>query len=316
MPAYISLDPLLPWFQVARPVPWAVEFGRSADLELEIGSGLGDFLVQRAGAHPHKNFVGLDLRWVPVRRALRKIALAGLGNVRVLKANAWTALERLFEEASLSAVYALFPCPWPKKTHVRHRLFSEAFFRLLNSRLKPAGEVLIVTDHRPYAEWMEAQCLGTGFRVRTAAMPPRFRTKYEKKWQALGQDSFYELRLVKITHFPVAAQEDAALKTHRVSHFNPERFFPAGCRGEITVEFKEVLYDPRALKGMARTLVSENRLLQHLWIEIVWKEGSWQVHPSRGSSFLPTAGIQLALDAVRDAVQRSALPATGHPARP
>ncbi len=82
-PSYISLWPVIPWIQQKRPVEWDNFFGRSAELELEIGFGLGDFLVRQAREHPDTNFVGIELGWVPVRRALRKSALASVRNVRI-----------------------------------------------------------------------------------------------------------------------------------------------------------------------------------------------------------------------------------------
>ncbi|MBU4426474.1 MAG: tRNA (guanosine(46)-N7)-methyltransferase TrmB, partial [Proteobacteria bacterium] len=78
---YLSLNPFIPWMKEKHPVEWPKKFGRSAELEVEIGFGLGDFLVQQAQAHPEKDFLGIELGWVFIRRALRKIALAGVKNV-------------------------------------------------------------------------------------------------------------------------------------------------------------------------------------------------------------------------------------------
>ncbi len=84
---YLSLNPFIPWMKEKHPVEWPKKFGRSAELEVEIGFGLGDFLVQQAQAHPEKDFLGIELGWVYIRRALRKIALAGVKNVRVMQAD-------------------------------------------------------------------------------------------------------------------------------------------------------------------------------------------------------------------------------------
>ena len=75
---YLSLNPFIPWMKEKHPVEWPKKFGRSAELEVEIGFGLGDFLVQQAQAHPEKDFLGIELGWVFIRRALRKITLAGV----------------------------------------------------------------------------------------------------------------------------------------------------------------------------------------------------------------------------------------------
>ncbi|MFX5157833.1 methyltransferase domain-containing protein, partial [Acinetobacter baumannii] len=84
---------------------------------LEIGFGNGDYLVARAQQYPERDFVGIELEWEGVQRALRKIAGAGLRNVRVLLGDARPILGRAIPLQSLTRIYALFPCPWPKKHH-------------------------------------------------------------------------------------------------------------------------------------------------------------------------------------------------------
>jgi len=298
---YISLRPFISWKEMKRPFDRDAVFGRFAPIYMEIGFGLGDFLVDQALKHPDRDFIGIELSWPTVRRALRKIALARARNVRVIRAPAKVALERIFPEKSLAGVYAIFPCPWPKKKHVQHRLFSSAFLSLLNSRLMDGGETLVVTDHLPYHEWIIEQVSGTGFEARPAIVPPKFSTKYERKWQGLGQDRFYELRLIKRKHIRISFKEDAQLIAHRIPEFAPERFRFRGSRGEIVVEGKEFLYDPERQKAMMRCLAGEDGWFQEFWIEIVRLEGAWHIRPAKGCNIVPTVSLQCALDLVRDA---------------
>jgi tRNA (guanine-N7-)-methyltransferase len=299
---YLSLEPFVFWRQEKRPLDWDEKFGRAAELELEIGFGLGDFLVRRAQALPHINFVGIELRWHLVRLALRKIALAGLANVRVLQVDARLALERVFAEESLNRVRALFPCPWPKERHVKHRLFSTPFLRLLNSRLKTMGEAIITTDHRPFFEWVQSQLPTAGFDARPVFISPQSRTKYERKWQERGQERFYELCLTKYRHVEIPAKEERHLRTYAVTRFDPEHFRPENQHDKIIVEFREIMYDPRREKALVRCLVVEENFAQNIWIEITKKGQRWVIRPAQGSCFVPTAGAQLALDGVRDAI--------------
>ena len=142
---YLSFKPFLPWRNVERPVDWRAQFGSQAPLEVEIGFGNGEFLVRRAQERPERHFVGIELEWASVQRALRRLAQAQATNVRLLLVDAHLALQRLFPPLALQRVYSLFPCPWPKERHAKHRLFSHTFLTLLNSRLQPDGEVLVVT---------------------------------------------------------------------------------------------------------------------------------------------------------------------------
>lgn len=99
--SYLSLNPFIPCMKKKHPVEWPSKFGRSAELEVEIGFGLGDFLIQQAQTPPEKDYLGIELGWVYVRRTLRKINLAGVKNVRVIQADIRVALERAFLEKGM-----------------------------------------------------------------------------------------------------------------------------------------------------------------------------------------------------------------------
>lgn len=294
------------WQQISRPADWAEIFGREARLEIEIGFGNGEFLVQRAQAQPLTNFVGMELEWASVQRALRRLAQIGLTNVRLLQVDARIALERLMASRTVAHIYTLFPCPWPKERHVKHRIFGHTFLKLLNSRLQPEGTAQLVTDHRPYMEWILEQVDGTRFDVRCKPIPPTYRTKYEQKWLDKGQEEFYDIQLRKQHDQPIPHIEDVALQTHRLDHFEALNFELISERGAISVEFKEFLFDPARQRGMVWVFAIEESLTQNFWIEIAHHEHRWYIRPARGCSVIPTASVQRALDLVRDAAQRSA----------
>jgi hypothetical protein len=99
--SYPSLKAFIPWMKETHPVEWSEIFGRSAELEVEIGFGLGDFLIQQAQIHPDRDYLGIELGWGYVRRTLRKISLADVKNVRVMQADIRVALERAFLEKGM-----------------------------------------------------------------------------------------------------------------------------------------------------------------------------------------------------------------------
>jgi tRNA (guanine-N7-)-methyltransferase len=303
-PRDFSLKPFIFWLKAERPIDWQRRFGRETILELEIGFGYGEFLVQLAPKYPERNFVGLELRWAAIRKALRNIAQARAHNVRLMHVDARVALERLFLPKSLHRVHALFPDPWPKKRHAKRRLFSHAFLTLLNSRLAGGGETLIMTDCQPYLNWILEQVPGTGFEAYPKSIPPRFGTKYESKWHESGQKEFCELRLLKQEHVEIPLKEDTPLVTYYVEHFDPDNFRPVNERGDTVAEFKEFLYDPKRQKGMVMVVVAEENLTQHVWIEIGQKRGRWYIRPSKGCGVVSSTGVQRALDLVRDATHR------------
>lgn len=310
-PRYRSLKPLILWKQVEQPVRWEERFERVAPLEVEIGFGSGDYLVRRAGEHPEIDFVGIEVEWLCMQRALRKVAQAGLSNVRLILGEATPVLNFLFTPASVSRFYALFPCPWPKEKHVKHRLFNTRFLRLLHSRLDlqafGAG-VQIVTDFAPFRDWVLAQVPGSGFEGEQQTIPPGFGTKYERKWMEEGQSEFYELRLHPLPFAHEQHKGERKLETYRIAQFDPAHFAPISTRGEMVVEFKEFLYDPVRKRGMQRAIVVEEGVLQDFWIEIAFAKQAWAIRPAAGCGVVPTVGVQRALDLVRDAVEASARP--------
>jgi len=272
---------------------------------VEIGFGLGDFLVRQAVEHPDWGIIGLEKGWICIRRTLRKIGLNGVRNVKLVQMDAHLAINRLFTSCSITSIDSLFPCPWPKRRHLQNRLFSRDFLKSMNNRLVPGGAARIVTDHKGYLEWMVTQTSYTGFAVFSKRTAPRFATKYERKWLDLGVERFFELHLVKEDHIPLPLKEDIPLKTHRVAHFNHKRFLPSGCRGHIIVEFKDYLFDAGREKGMTRSVVLESGMKQDFWIEIQRRGNYWHIHPAKGCGIIPSAGVQRALDLVKEAADQT-----------
>lgn len=294
---YISLKPLVPVTADAFPLDQEALFGRTGLWEVEIGFGNGDYLVRQARENPGTDFLGLELTWRPVKSALRKISLAGAANVRLMACDARIAFEYGFTPKSLRRIWALFPYPWPKKRHVRHRLFSRSFLRLMNNRMAEGGEFFMVTDDTAFGEWVAREVPGTGFHAEQRSGPPRFGTKFEKIWQAGGKREFTELSLKKTEHIPLELEETVPMRTHRVKAFSPRTYKPEGTTGrELTVRFTEFLFDPEKKKGMQFVLVSEDGRTQHFWIEIAKKGDGWLIRPAAGSPLLPTKGVQAALD--------------------
>ena len=193
----MSFEPFLSWRHVQLPVDWTQQFGSRAPLEVEIGFGNGEYLVRQAQQQPERHFVGVELEWASMQRALRRAAGVQVPNVRLLLIDAHLAMQRLFPPLAVQRVYSLFPCPWPKERHAKHRLFSHSFLRLLNNRLRPDGEASIVTDHEAYLRWVLEQIPGSGLEGEWQVTEPHFHTKYERKWVASGQQKFYEIAVAK-----------------------------------------------------------------------------------------------------------------------
>ncbi len=299
----ISKKSFISQYNSQRPIDWTGCFANAQPLEIEIGSGLGETLLRNAKANPDRNYIGIERDWKRVKRTLRKIK--GIDNIRVLQVDAHAALARLVKEKTINRIYSLFPCPWPKKGHEKHRLFSCEYLRLMNSRLMDGGSAQIVTDYLPFFDWICGQVPGTGFRMEKEITPPRFDTKFERKWRATGQKEFYQLTLLKNEHVPIPLEEDQELKAYFLNSFLPDSFECRDITGEESIILKDFIFDAKREKGMIHLVVSETDITQHLWVIIVKGKNGWCVAKAEGHTVLPTKGVARAIKHVAEEIKRA-----------
>lgn len=116
----------------------------------EIGSGHGHFLNAYAAAHPDQLCLGIDIVGERVERAVKKRDRAKLANLHFIHAEARLFLETLPDDARISTVFLLFPDPWPKLRHNKHRILQPSFLRAVASHAEPECPLYFRTDFTPY----------------------------------------------------------------------------------------------------------------------------------------------------------------------
>lgn len=121
-----------------------------ADFVWEVGCGHGHFLTAYAQAHPERLCVGIDLASDRIARAIRKRDRARLANLYFLQAEARFFLESLPLKVRFSDVFILFPDPWPKLRHHKHRILQPSFLDAVADRMGVGGRLLFRTDYAPY----------------------------------------------------------------------------------------------------------------------------------------------------------------------
>ena len=134
----------------AGPMDLAAIFGNARPVEVEIGTGKGGFLLERATARPELNFLGIEYAPAYCNYAADRFRRAGLENVRMLAADAAHCFKVCLVPGSLLRVHVYFPDPWPKRRHRRRRLIQPAFVDDARRTLVLGGELIIVTDHADY----------------------------------------------------------------------------------------------------------------------------------------------------------------------
>jgi tRNA (guanine-N7-)-methyltransferase len=121
-------------------------------IEVEIGFGRGDFLLDRATRHPQTIFVGYETQTRATRLAVERVVRMDLPNVWLSDDDARFGLARVFTHGRLSVIHILFPDPWWKTQHKVKRLFSPPFVDLLATLLGSGGILHFRSDVQEYGE--------------------------------------------------------------------------------------------------------------------------------------------------------------------
>ncbi len=176
-------DPSLPpSLQVPRPVPDApYDWGGWIDCEhpgeVDVGCGLGRFLLARAAQFPGTRFLGIEREVARIAKIDLAARRRGLENIRLFCADALQAVTNLLPPGSVTALYVLFPDPWPKRRHWKRRLVSPAFLEGVARILRPAGALHLATDRKDYFAAMQRSL---GADARFASIPAFSRTSDEQ----------------------------------------------------------------------------------------------------------------------------------------
>ena len=165
-------------------------------LEVEIGPGDDDFLLEQAGERPDRNWLGIEYSRKRVRRTARRVeqSLGTPGNLRLVWRPAVDVVGRFLTPARVHRYHIYFPDPWPKKHHHRYRLLAPEFLGDLRASLEPGGEVRFCTDHLEYGqETLAAFAEVGGWENRLPApgyeilQPGDRLTVFEKRWREEGR---------------------------------------------------------------------------------------------------------------------------------
>jgi tRNA (guanine-N7-)-methyltransferase len=282
---------------LARAGGWQGIFGRQAETELEIGFGNGEYLARSSESNPDRDFIGLEIAWNSLKRALRRLAQPPRANARLLHLPAWPALERFFEPRSLSVIRALFPVPWPNENHAHKRLFSKAFLDLAANRLRGDGALIIVTDHEGLANWTLEQARNSSIELWLTRGGVSLDTKYERKWLSGGQDTFFRLTGRKIDHVELDCHGYVDMQPHFSYSITPTDYHPKGQSADPTIVFGDFIYDSQKKQGLLATKVVESQFLQEFFIRISQQpDGGFKLAPAIFGQVYPTFGVARALE--------------------
>jgi len=177
---------------------WKGIFGNDNPLALEIGCGMGDFVTRMAQIHPDWNFIAIDYYNKGCVKTCKRIDGLELNNVRVVRDEARSFMERCIPRKSLRAVVINCPDPWPKMRHRKRRLVNATFVGFLAQFMMPEADFHFATDFDDYGEDVAAMMPDiTGFE--NALAPDLYRhereqyplSKYMLKFMAEGKRIYF-----------------------------------------------------------------------------------------------------------------------------
>jgi tRNA (guanine-N7-)-methyltransferase len=162
-------------------------FSAAAPMEVELGAGKGDFILERARQFPQRNFLAVELagsvfQWLAIR-----VARSGLDNLRAVRADARPVVNLMLPAASVRAFHIYFPDPWPKSRHSKHRLLSPSLIGGLARCLEPGGRIYVASDVDWYFEHAATLFAERGFQLMQESVPGVARTNFGRRFAMAGR---------------------------------------------------------------------------------------------------------------------------------
>jgi tRNA (guanine-N7-)-methyltransferase len=167
-------------------------------LNVDIGFGDGDFLIEMARRDPEGAYLGIERSFKRVLRVARRLAHSEIRNIRLVGIEAAWVVEEALEDESVATTWINFPDPWPRRRHQRRRLVAPRLIRALSHRLMVGGCLHIATDDGAYAEVIRSVVSGESLlenvytpgshrSERSGAVP----TTFQREWIAQGRTCFF-----------------------------------------------------------------------------------------------------------------------------
>jgi len=178
---------------------WKNLFGNDNPIYIEIGMGMGKFIVENAKANKSINYIGIEKQDNVLARSLPNIP-DGLDNLRVIRLNALEIDEVFSKEVDL--LYLNFSDPWPKVRHNSRRLTSSIFLEKYDKIFKDKKVIEQRTDNENLFIYSIETLSSFNYALSEVTfdlnvmMPERITTGYEDKFMKKG-NKIYHLKASK-----------------------------------------------------------------------------------------------------------------------
>jgi len=120
---------------------------------MEVGFGMGEATAILAKDFPETAFLAVEVHRPGVGKLCARLEENGSQNVRILQHDVIDVINNQLTDNSLDGVHIFFPDPWQKKRHIKRRLLTPEFLKLIYPKIKKGGFIHVATDWVPYAEF-------------------------------------------------------------------------------------------------------------------------------------------------------------------
>ncbi len=167
---------------------WNELFGNNNDIEIEIGTGKGKFIISKSIDNPNTNYIGIEKYDSPLVSAVKKLENLEIKNLKLICFDA-LFIEELFDK-EISKIYLNFSDPWPKKRHAKRRLSSTEFLKKYDNIFKSEKIIEMKTDNDDLYEYSIESFTNNGYEVIKTDTNyfDKYTTEYEDKFIGLGKN--------------------------------------------------------------------------------------------------------------------------------
>ena len=165
-------------------------FSNNNPIQIEIGMGKGDFIINMAKKYPEINFIGIEKFDSVLVRALEKVD-EDIPNLRFIRMDA-TEIEEVFYK-EIDTIYLNFSDPWPKNRHEHRRLTSELFLKRYDNLFKGNKKIIMKTDNRKLFEFSIITLTDYKYKIEEISLDMysddiknNVQTEYERKFHEKG----------------------------------------------------------------------------------------------------------------------------------
>lgn len=166
-------------------------FKNDNPIQIEIGMGKGNFIVEKARKYPNINFIGIEKFDSVIVRAIEKIGDEIIPNLRLIRMDA-TEITDVFDK-EIDTIYLNFSDPWPKVRHTHRRLSSKCFLERYDSLFKDEKKIIMKTDNRHLFEFSVKEFTDYGYKIDNLCLDiyneeieDNIPTEYEMKFSSKG----------------------------------------------------------------------------------------------------------------------------------